>query len=189
MMDEHLTMSTHISNLCRSAMTAIRKIGRFANTWTGRPLLHLSMLFVTSRLDSCNALLANLTEKDIGKLQRLQNIAARIVQRARHHEHITPILSALHWLPIDKRIKFKIILLTFKALNGTAPTYISDILHTYITLLLALFDLSINISSKLLDSTPSTMDTDLSASRHPYYGTNSLQTYANSHLWTHSKMP
>ena len=28
MMDEHLTMSTHITNLCRSAMTAIRKIGQ-----------------------------------------------------------------------------------------------------------------------------------------------------------------
>ena len=131
MMDEHLTMSTHISNLCRSAMTAIRKIGQIRQYLDRQTTLTLVHAFVTSRLDSCNALLANLTEKDIGKLQRLQNIAARIVQRARHHEHITPILSALHWLPIDKRIKFKIILLTFKALNGTAPTYISDILHTY----------------------------------------------------------
>ena len=72
-----------------------------------------------------------MTERDTGKLQRIQNIAARIVQRARHHEPITPILSALHWLPIDKRIKFKILLLTFKALNGTAPAYISELLHKY----------------------------------------------------------
>ena len=124
-------MSTHISNLCRSAMTAIRKIGQIRQYLDRQTTLTLVHAFVTSRLDSCNALLANQTEKDIGKMQRLQNIAARIVQRARHHEHITPILSALHWLPIDKRIKFKILLLTFKSLNGTAPTYISDILHTY----------------------------------------------------------
>ena len=123
MIDEHLTMSTHISNICRSAMTAIRKIGQIRQYLDRQTTLTLVHAFVTSRLDSCNALLANLTGKDIGKLQRVQNIAARLVQRARHHEHITPIWSTLHWLPIDKRIKFKI-LLTFKALNGTAPTYI-----------------------------------------------------------------
>ena len=183
MMDEHLTMSTHISNICRSAMTAIRKIGQIRQYMDRQNTLTLVHAFVTSRLDSCNALLANLTEKDIGKLQRVQNIAARIVQRARQHEHITHnILSVLHWLPMDKRIKFKILLLTFKALDGTAPTYISD---TY-------------TPTRTLRSQHQHL---LQAPRFntQHYGhrsfsvtaplTNSIQTYVNSHLWTHSKMP
>ena len=32
-------------------------------------------------------------------------------------DHITPILRALHWLPVRQKIVFKVLLLTFKALN------------------------------------------------------------------------
>ena len=39
-----------------------------------------------------------------------------------------PILHQLHWLPIRKRIMFKIILITFKAIHGLAPEYIQDII-------------------------------------------------------------
>ena len=46
--------------------------------------------------------------------------------------HITPILFSLHWLPIHFRIHFKILLLTFKALHGQAPAYISELLKRYL---------------------------------------------------------
>ena len=41
-------------------------------------------------------------------------------------------LQKLHWLPIEKRIKFKIILLTFKLHSGSAPSYLTDLIHTYV---------------------------------------------------------
>ena len=34
----------------------------------------------------------------------------------------------LHWLPIEQRIVYKIILVTCKALNGLAPQYIADMI-------------------------------------------------------------
>ena len=34
----------------------------------------------------------------------------------------------LHWLPISYRIKFKILLLTFKCLYGQAPNYLIDLI-------------------------------------------------------------
>ena len=46
------------------------------------------------------------------------------------YEHITPILIKLHWLAVSYRINFKILLLTFKALYGMAPSYIIDLIHT-----------------------------------------------------------
>ena len=46
--------------------------------------------------------------------------------------HITPILINLHWLPVRYRINFKILLLTFKAVYGMAPSYIIDLIHTKI---------------------------------------------------------
>ena len=44
---------------------------------------------------------------------------------------ITPILASLHWLPVCFRIDFKILLITFKARSGLAPSYITDILIPY----------------------------------------------------------
>ena len=48
--------------------------------------------------------------------------------------HINPVLSGLHWLPIAFGIKFKLLLLTYKVLHGTAPEYLSDIVRRYIPL-------------------------------------------------------
>ena len=57
--------------------------------------------------------------------------AARFLTGARRIDHITPVLAALHWLPVCFRIDFKILLLVFKALNGLAPAYICELLVPY----------------------------------------------------------
>ena len=65
----------------------------------------------------------------INKLQIIQNAAARIVTFTKKTDHITPVLCKLHWLPVQYRIIFKILLLLYKGLNGLAPAYISELLH------------------------------------------------------------
>ena len=78
-----------------------------------------------------NSLLKGITERSLRKLQLAQNAAARILTKTRKFDHITPILKDLHWLPVRERINFKLLLLTWKALNGTAPSYISNLLVPY----------------------------------------------------------
>ena len=82
------------------------------------------------RIDSCNSLLYGLPDLQISKLQRIQNSAARLVTRSRTYDHVTPILPNLHWLPIRSRIDFKILLLTYQRLHGTAPAYLQDLVST-----------------------------------------------------------
>ncbi len=60
----------------------------------------------------------------------VQNAAARLLTGTRKRD-ITPILASLHWLPIRFRIDIKILILVFKALNGLAPTYFSDLIQPY----------------------------------------------------------
>ncbi len=68
----------------------------------------------------------------INKLQLVQNAAAKVLTRTRKYDHIGPVLSTLHWLPIKHHIHFKILLITYKALNRLAPQYLSDLLSHYI---------------------------------------------------------
>ena len=67
----------------------------------------------------------------ISQLQKRQNHAARVITKWRKHDHITPVLVDLHWLPVKQRIDFKILLLTYKALNGLAPAYMRELLIPY----------------------------------------------------------
>ena len=86
---------------------------------------------MTSRLNYCNALLGGCSACLLNKLQLVQNAAARVLTRTRKYDHISPVLSALHWLPIKHCIDFKILLFTYKALNGLAPQYLNELLLLY----------------------------------------------------------
>ncbi len=87
--------------------------------------------FMTSRLDYSNALLGLCCACLINKIQMVQNAAARVLTRTRTYDHISPVLSSLLWLPIKNRIDFNILLITYKALNGLAPQYLSELLSHY----------------------------------------------------------
>ena len=82
-------------------------------------------------MDIGNALLFNITSRNLNKHQYAQNSAARVLTGTSKYQHISPVLKKLHWLPIRKRIEFKILLLTWKALNGMAPKYIQDLVMPY----------------------------------------------------------
>ncbi len=51
-------------------------------------------------LDYCNALLGGCSARLINKLQMVQKAAARVLTRTRKYDHISPVLSTLHWLLI-----------------------------------------------------------------------------------------
>ena len=72
--------------------------------------------FVLSRLDYCNATLADLPATHISRLQRIQNNAARLVLQKSKRQHVTPLLKQLHWLPIQTRIDYKLATLCFSTL-------------------------------------------------------------------------
>ena len=66
---------------------------------------------------------------EIKKLQRIQNAAARVILRRRKYDRVTPALEKLHWLPVQYRILYKILIITYKALHGQAPSYLSTLLR------------------------------------------------------------
>ena len=67
----------------------------------------------------------------IQPLQKIKKFAAILVLLAPRHQHSTPFLEKLHWLPISERIKYKVACMCFSAINGSGPTYLSELLHFY----------------------------------------------------------
>ena len=86
------------------------------------------MALVGSELDYCNSLFHNMPEKDIARLQCVQNCLARVVTNAPRFSRSNPILKRLHWLPVKFRIHFKICAITFRTLKENQPAYLADLL-------------------------------------------------------------
>ena len=85
----------------------------------------------TLRLDYCNSLLLGCPTNSLKSLQLIQNAADRVLMRTNRRDHVSPGLASLHWLPVKFRIEFKILLLTYKALNDRAPSYLKDLIVGY----------------------------------------------------------
>ena len=86
---------------------------------------------VTSKLDYCNSLSCGIPDYQIDRLQRCHNNAARIITLTRKHDHITPVLHELHWLPVKFRIMYKLLVTAHKSLNDWGPVYLKDLLEWY----------------------------------------------------------
>ena len=122
--DSNFSFKSHVNSLCSSAryyLYNIRLARKYLTKEAAKKAIHA---FVTSRLDCNNSLLYGLP---VSELQKIQNSAARILAAVNRHSHITPVLKQLHWLPITHRIKYKIIVLTYKCINNLAPKYLTDL--------------------------------------------------------------
>ena len=129
--DSTCSLKDHVSNVCRSINFNLYSIGKIRK-YLDRPTVEkLVNATITSRLDYCNSLMFGIPKELISQLQKRQNHAARVITKWRKYDHITPVLVDLHWLPVKQRIDFKILLLTYKALNGLAPAYMRDLLIPY----------------------------------------------------------
>ena len=119
----------YVLNICRSAFYHIRDLRRIRNHLNKATAISLANVLVSNRLNYCNSLLLVVPKNIKTSLQRVQDCPARVVTRSSRLSESKPLLKSLHWLPIKSRIKFKLNLLTYKALFMGTPPYLSDLLH------------------------------------------------------------
>ncbi len=130
--DDQLTFKEHIAKTARSCRFALHNIRKIRPFLTEHAAQLLVQALVISRLDYCNALLAGLPSNTIKPLQMIQNAAARLVFNEPKRAHVTPLFVSLHWLPVAARIQFKTLMLAYRTITGSAPTYFHSLLRTYI---------------------------------------------------------
>ena len=125
--DSKFSLEAHVNKVCQASYLQPYNISQVRECLSKAACESLIHAFISSRLDSMNAILHGLPDYLIEKLQKVQNHhAARVLCGLRKYDHITPDLQALHWLPIRKRIEYKIAMLCYKCIHMLAPKYLND---------------------------------------------------------------
>ena len=125
-------MEGQIKSIIKKCFFNIRNIGEirtYLDEDSGKMLVNN---LIISHLDYCNALYHGLPDCLLNQLQRVQNTAARLVLCICKSAPITPVLMKLHWLPVQHRVKFQILMQVFKILNGQSPSYLVDLISRHV---------------------------------------------------------
>ena len=123
-----LNLKQHIKIKCKTAMLNLLKIKATRKYLTMEACTKAVITLVVSHLDYANSILSGLPKTSIYQLQRVQNMAAKIILWKNRFDSSSESLKELHWLPIHHRIDFKVLTLVFKCIHGLAPSYLAELI-------------------------------------------------------------
>ena len=125
--DSALNSEAFVNSICKSAWFNLFNISRRQRCQITDAAKILIQAYVMSKINYWNSLLYGIPDKLLNRIQQIQNYAAPVVLRLHKFSHITPALTTLHWLPVNRWVDFKIVLLVYKALHSQAC--ITDLLQ------------------------------------------------------------
>ncbi len=126
--DTEMNLHKHINYICKRGYYHVRDLFELRKFLSETDTKTAAHAFVTSIMDYGNSLLYGASVASIEKLQVLQNTAVRAVRKKRKLDHISEDRFEIHWLPVEARIKFKILLMTWKCIHNRAPIYLQELL-------------------------------------------------------------
>ena len=118
-LDKNLNLNIHVNNVTSHCYKILKDIGSIKKTLQKDDLARLVHSVITSRLDYCNVLFLNISKENLFKLQKVQNMAAKLVLGRRRRDSASEALRELHWLNIESRVIFKTVLIVYKVIRGT----------------------------------------------------------------------
>jgi len=127
-LDATLSMDSQVNSIVKSCNYHIRSLRHVRKSLTLDSTKTIASGLVLARLDYCNSLLYGTSDNNIIKLQRVQNNLARVVLELPWRSCLGESLKDLHWLPVSKRIDYKIALITFKTRCSNQPAYLRSML-------------------------------------------------------------
>ena len=127
-LDESLTFKNQVNCVKSSCFLKLRSIVRIKSFLTIKQMSILVQSVVISSLDYCNALYFGTSKSICNQLQVIQNRACRIIFGLKKRDSVVEKMKSLHWLRINERIVFKVLLLVYKCANGLAPAYLNELI-------------------------------------------------------------
>ena len=108
----------------------IRRISSIRQYLTVEATTTLVCACVLSKLDYCNSLLSGCPLYFLRRLQNVQNSAAKLVFKS-HKRNYVQLLQALHWLPVQARVDYKLSTICHSFFSDSSSAYLSDLFTVY----------------------------------------------------------
>ena len=128
--DATLSFDCHITAFTASNISKLAQINRAKHAFNPNLLVIIINMLVFSKLFYCSTVWSNTSDRNIRKLQHVQNFAARIISGTRKFDHITPALLDLRWLPVRQQLYLRDAVFGFKCMTGCATDYLRSKLVT-----------------------------------------------------------
>src|ERR1051325_6189453 len=130
--DSSLSLDSQVTSIVKSCNYHIKALRHIRPVLSREVAETVARSNTMSRLDYCNSILAGSSKKSLESLQRVQNSLARVVAGANWRDHITPVLRELHWLPVARRIDYKLAILTYKIRLSHTPYYLAELIDEHV---------------------------------------------------------
>ena len=121
-----VSMRTHVIRTASFCFAVLRNIRSIRRSVCQSVLESLVVSLVLTRLDYGGTTLTGLPQHLLDRLQSVQNAAARLIFTARRFDHVSPLLRSLHWLKVPERISYRLAVLVYRCLHGSAPEYLAS---------------------------------------------------------------
>ena len=86
--------------------------------------MYLINALVFSKLFYCSTVWSSMSEKNVRKLELVQNYACRIVADLRKYDHVSEALKSLKWLIVRDKLLFNDLVMVYKCLKNLTPGYL-----------------------------------------------------------------
>ena len=129
--DSTLSMNVQVQKVVSSCFNTIRLLSRIKCYLTLEHLQLMVCSLVLSIMDYCNSLYYGISAENLGKLQRVQNCAARLACKVNIYDGVSSeeLFKRLHWLKVRERIIYKILVTVHKCIYGDAPVDVKDLVR------------------------------------------------------------
>ena len=124
-LDPNSTFVNHTTTSVPKGITRLAQINRVRHCWDKNTLLTVRHALVFSKMYYCSNAWANITNKNVRKLQVFQNFACPIANSAKKYDHVTPLLKRLSWLPVKDQLYYRQAIMAVKCMTGHAPEYLT----------------------------------------------------------------
>jgi len=125
-LDPQLSYDDHIANVTSSCTATLCQINRVKNSFDRKTLSLIINSLVMSKLLYCSTVWSNTSDKNIKKLQQVQNFACKIITNSRKYDHVTPLLQELNWMTVKQHLQYRDAVMAFKCYNNLTPYYLTS---------------------------------------------------------------